>query len=234
VGSIAPRMIWKIKIGRYQLALEKIAGRPKKTILSQVREYFSYLKKIAKDRRFSGDPLSKVFRRIFEAKKIRQAFGVNLLAIAVAAGVVSPSISAFSSAEAEITNISPQVIQLTTQNSVRWPVESVKITQGYRRFHQAIDLAEPLGSPVYPITEGRIEKIYWQRFGYGNHIIINHGSGFKSLYAHLSKIIVKENQEVNKNTVIGLVGSTGWSTGPHLHLEVYDNGQPFNPLTILK
>jgi len=227
-------MIWKIKIGRYQLALEKIAGRPKKTILSQVREYFSYLKKIAKDRRFSGDPLSKVFRRIFEAKKIRQAFGVNLLAIAVAAGVVSPSISAFSSAEAEITNISPQVIQLTTQNSVRWPVESVKITQGYRRFHQAIDLAEPLGSPVYPITEGRIEKIYWQRFGYGNHIIINHGSGFKSLYAHLSKIIVKENQEVNKNTVIGLVGSTGWSTGPHLHLEVYDNGQPFNPLTILR
>jgi len=227
-------MIWKIKIGRYQLALEKIAGRPKKTILSQAREYFFYLKKIAKDRRFSGNPLSKVFRRIFEAKKIRQAFGVNLLAIAIATGVISPSISAFSSSEAEITNISPQVVQLTTQNSVRWPVESAQITQGYRRFHQAIDLAESLGSPIYPITEGRIEKIYWQRFGYGNHIIIDHGSGFKSLYAHLSKIVVKEGQEVDKNTVIGLIGSTGWSTGPHLHLEVYDNGQPFNPLTILR
>ena len=234
MGSIAPRMIWKIKIGRYQLALEKIAGRPKKTILSQAREYFFYLKKIAKDRRFSGNPLSKVFRRIFEAKKIRQAFGVNLLAIAIATGVISPSISAFSSSEAEITNISPQVVQLTTQNSIRWPVESVRITQGYRRFHQAIDLAEPLGSPIYPITEGRIEKIYWQRFGYGNHIIIDHGSGFKSLYAHLSKIVVKEGQEVDKNTVIGLIGTTGWSTGPHLHLEVYDNGQPFNPLTILR
>jgi len=227
-------MIWKIKIGRYQLTLEKIAGRPKKTILSQAGEYFSYLKKIAKDRRFSGNPLSKVFRRIFEAKKIRQAFGVNLLAIAVATGVISPSISAFSSAETEITNISPQVIQLTTQNSIRWPVESVKITQGYSRFHQAIDLAEPLGSPVYPLTEGKIEEISRQRFGYGNHIIINHGSGFKSLYAHLSKIVVKEGQEVDKNTVIGLIGSTGWSTGPHLHLEVYDNGQPFNPLIILK
>lgn len=227
-------MIWKIKIGKYQLALKKVAGRPKKTIFYQTREYLSYLRKIAEDRRFSGNPLSKVFRRVFETKKIRQAFGVNLLAIAVATGVISPSISAFSSAEAEITNISPQVIQLTTQNSIRWPVESVKITQGYRRFHQAIDLAEPLGSPVYPITEGRIEKIYWQRFGYGNHIIIDHGSGFKSLYAHLSKIIVKEGQEVDKNTVIGLIGTTGWSTGPHLHLEVYDNGQPFNPLTILK
>jgi len=234
VGSIAPCMIWKIKIGRYQLALRRVGGRPKKTIFSQIREYFSYLKKIAKDKRFSGNPLSKVFRRVFEAKKIRQVFGINLLAIAIATGIASPSISAFSSGEVEITNISPQVIQLTTQNSIRWPVESVRITQGYHRFHQAIDLAEPLGSPVYPITEGRVESISWQRFGWGNHIIINHGSGFKSLYAHLSKIVVKEGQEVDKNTVIGLIGSTGWSTGPHLHLEVYDNGQPFNPLTILK
>jgi len=227
-------MICKIKIGRYQFTLKRATGRPKKTIFSQVREYFSYLRKIAKDRRFSGNSLSKVFRRIFEAKKIRQIFGINLLAIAVTAGTTSPSISAFSTNEAEIINISPQVIQLTTQNSVRWPVESVKITQEYRRFHQAIDLAEPLGSPVYPLTEGKIESISRQRFGYGNHIIIDHGSGFKSLYAHLSKIVVKEGQEVDKNTVIGLVGSTGWSTGPHLHLEVYDNGQPFNPLTILK
>jgi len=227
-------MIWKIKIGRYQFTLKRVTGRPKKTLFSQLREYFSYLGKIAKDRRFSGNSLSKVFRRIFEAKKIRQAFGINLLAIAITAGSVSPSISAFSTGEAEIMNISPQVIQLTTHNSVRWPVESVRITQGYHRFHQAIDLAEPLGSPVYPITEGKIESISYQRFGYGNHIIIDHGSGFKSLYAHFSKIVVKEGQEVDKNTVIGLIGSTGWSTGPHLHLEVYDNGQPFNPLTILK
>jgi len=234
VGSIAPRMIWKIKIGRYQLSLKKVAGRPKKTTFSRIREYFSYLKKIAKDRRFSGNPLSKVFRRIFEAKKIRQVFGVNLLAVAITTGIASPSISAFSNAEAEITNISPQVVQLTTQNSVRWPVESVRITQGYHRFHQAIDLAEPSGSPVYPLAEGKVEKIYWQRFGYGNHVLIDHGSDLKSLYAHLSKIVVKEGQEVDKNTVIGLIGSTGWSTGPHLHLEVYDNGQPFNPLTILK
>jgi len=227
-------MIWKIKLGRYQLTLKRVGGRPKKTIFSQIREYFSYLRKIAEDKRFSGNPVSRVLRRVFETKKIRQTFGINLLAIAITMGVTSPSISAFSSGEVEITNISPQVIQLTTQNSIRWPVESVRITQGYRRFHQAIDLAEPLGSPVYPLTEGKIEKVFHQKVGYGNHIIVDHGSGFKSLYAHLSKIVVKEGQEVDKNTVIGLIGSTGWSTGPHLHLEVYDNGQPFNPLTILK
>ena len=64
--------------------------------------------------------------------------------------------------------------------------------------------------------------------------MINHGSGFKSLYAHLAKITVNEGDEVDKNTVLGTVGSTGWSTGSHLHLEVYDNGRTFNPLTILK
>jgi len=236
VGPIALIMIWKVKIGRYQLALRKKSGRPKKSIFSRTREYFSYLRKIAKDRRFSGNPVSRVFRRLFETKKARELFGINLLVTALITSTVSPSISAPLAKEGEeiIPSISPQIIEFTTQNSVRWPVESIRITQGYRRFHQAIDLAEPLGSPVYPLTEGKVEKIFRQRVGYGNHIIIDHGSGFKSLYAHLSKIIVKEGQEVDKNTVIGLVGSTGWSTGPHLHLEVYDNGQTFNPLTILK
>jgi len=228
-------MIWKIKIGRYQFTLKRAAGRPKKTIFSQLREYFSYLRKIAKDRRFSGNSLSKVFRRIFETKKIRRLFGVNLLTVALVSGVVSPSISAISPSEtAEITSISPQIVQLTTQNSVRWPVEEVRITQGYHRYHKAIDLAEPVGSPVYPIMDGVVESVFYQRLGYGNHIIVNHGSGFKSLYAHLSKIVIKKGQEIDKNTVIGLVGSTGRSTGPHLHLEVYDNNQPFNPLTVLK
>ena len=234
MGSIAPRMIWEIKIGRWKFILKKAAGRPKRTIFYRARKYFSYLKKVAKDRRFTGHPLSKVLRRVFETKKITQVFGASLLVLTITTSIFSSSISAFSSNETEITKISPQIFQLTTQNSLRWPVESVRITQGYCRFHQAIDLAEPLGSPVYPITEGRVESISWQRFGWGNHIIIDHGSGFKSLYAHLSKVLVKEGQEVDKNTVIGLIGTTGWSTGPHLHLEVYDNGQPFNPLTILK
>jgi murein DD-endopeptidase MepM/ murein hydrolase activator NlpD len=228
-------MIWKIKLGRYQLSLRRVGGRPKKTIFSQIREYFSYLRKIAEDKRFSGNPVSRVLRRIFETKKIRQLFGVNLLTIAIVSGAVSPSISAISPNEmTEITSISPKIVQLTTQNSVRWPVEEIRITQGFHQYHKAIDLAEPVGSPVYPIMDGVVESISYQRFGYGNHIIIDHGSGFKSLYAHLSKVIIKKGQEVDKNTVLGLVGSTGRSTGPHLHLEVHDNGQPFNPLMILK
>jgi len=230
-------MIWKIKIGRYQLALKKLAGRPKKTIFLRIREYFSYLKMVFKDKRFSGNPLSRGIRRIVENKKTHQFFIINLILILLLTGIISPSISAFSHNEGvkiETTNLSAQIYKLTTEESLRWPLDQIKITQGYHRFHQAIDLAETIGSPVFPLTEGVVEETTFQRLGYGNYIIINHGSGFKSLYAHLSRIMVKKNQEVNKNTIIGFVGTTGWSTGPHLHLEVYDNGQPFNPLTILK
>ena len=79
-----------------------------------------------------------------------------------------------------------------------------------------------------------IRRTEIQKLKIGNYIMVDHGSGFSSLYAHLSRIKVKTGQEVDKNTVIGLVGSTGLSTGSHLHLEVYDHGEPFNPLTILR
>jgi len=227
-------MVWKIQIGRHQFAPKRVISKLKKTAL-HLRDYFSCLKKTLKDKRFSGNPASRIFRKIFEMKKIRQLFGVNLLAITLIAGITSPSISASPNTnENENLFINSQITQLTTNKSVRYPLESVRITQGYHYYHRAIDFAELAGSPVYPIMDGFIESISYQHFGYGNHIIINHGSGFKSLYAHLSKIAVKKGQKVDKITVIGLVGSTGQSTGPHLHLEVRDNDQPFNPLAILK
>ena len=68
---------------------------------------------------------------------------------------------------------------------------------------------------------------------FGNYIIINHGNGYQSLYGHLSKIIAKKGQSVDSSTKIGLVGSTGYSTGPHLHFTVYKNGKTINPLVVL-
>lgn len=230
-------MIKTLNVGKYQLklALNRKPGRPKKTIWQKIWEYIRGLKRLAKDRRYTNHPLSRVLRRIFENKKIKQVLGFNLLATVVLTSTLSPSFSApLANQEGEITKISPQIVELTTKNSVRFPVESPKITQGYHRFHPAIDFAEPLGSPVYPIMDGRVETVVFDRFGWGNHLIIDHGGGFKSLYAHFSKIIVKKGQEVDKNTVIGLVGATGWATGPHLHLEVSYNGERFNPLTLLK
>jgi len=193
------------------------------------------IKKIFQRNRYSGNHLSRIIRRALEKVNTKKILGINLVAITFLTGVIAPNSTAFTqNSEAEITAISATATRLTTELSVRIPVDEMKVTQGYRAYHPAVDLAAPFGSPVYPIMDGKVEMVASQRFGYGNHIIIDHGSEIKSLYAHLSKILVKEGEEVDKGTVIGLIGSTGWSTGPHLHLEVYDNGQPFNPLTILK
>lgn len=110
-----------------------------------------------------------------------------------------------------------------------WPSVSKRITQYYHWRHHAIDIGAKLGSPIYAIQGGRVERAGWSR-GYGYNIVINHGNGVKSLYAHASKLYVKRGQQVKQGQIIGAVGSTGWSTGPHIHLEIRINNKKVNPL----
>ncbi len=239
-------MTLAINIGRQQFAvsLNRKCGRPKKTLFERFQNFASYLIRTAKDKRLSGNPASRVLRRVFENKRIKKALGFNLTALILLTSIASPTASALripptgsprkANSEVEIVALTSEKVELTTEESVRVPLDSFNITQGYHLFHRAIDLKEVTGAPVYPIMGGIVEGIFYARFGYGNHIIINHGSSYKSLYAHLSKITVEKGQKVDQNTVIGLVGSTGLSTGSHLHLEVWENGRPINPLTILK
>ncbi|HEY1047592.1 MAG TPA: peptidoglycan DD-metalloendopeptidase family protein [Bacteroidia bacterium] len=98
-----------------------------------------------------------------------------------------------------------------------------------QRFHAGIDFTAPRGVEVYATADGVIEAVTSEIWGYGQHIIINHGNGFKTLYGHLSKFKVKRGQKVTRGQLIGLVGSTGKSTGPHLHYEVHKNGEKLNP-----
>lgn len=123
-----------------------------------------------------------------------------------------------------------------------WPTTSRLITSyfGYRvhpiygttRFHAGIDIAAPYGAPIYAAESGKVILASWYD-GYGYCIIIDHGDGVSTLYAHCSSIIVKKGQYVSKGQTIGYVGSTGNSTGPHLHFEVIINGNPVNPLNYL-
>ena len=206
-----------------------------KKIWAAIKAQVIYVANLVQNKRRAGHPLSRVGRYLFESKKIRSAFGLNLALVAVFAAAVGSPISAFSTnTTAEVTTVKPAANSLTTVHSVRTPLDSLKVNQGYHFLHWGVDLDGQLGEPVYPIMDGVVEDVFYSRFSYGNHIIIDHGSGFKSLYAHLSKVVAQKGQEVDKNTVIGTVGSTGWSTGSHLHLEVYDNGKAFNPMTILQ
>ena len=177
----------------------------------------------------------KSLRKFFEQKTIKKIFGFNLAAVVLFTGIISTPISALNQGQnPEIVTLTAEVQKVATEHSIRVPLDYFVLNQSYTSLHQGIDLDGNLGDPVHSIMDGTVEAIFYSHFYYGNHIIIDHGSGFKSLYAHLAEIIVQPGQKIDKNTILGTVGSTGWSTGPHLHFEVYDQGNSFNPLTILK
>lgn len=98
------------------------------------------------------------------------------------------------------------------------------------KFHAGLDFAAPQGSPVYATADGVVELAGNTGNGFGNHVVINHGFSYETLYGHLVRIKAKAGQKVRRGEVIGWVGSTGKSTGPHLHYEVHKNGKELNPI----
>ncbi len=117
-----------------------------------------------------------------------------------------------------------------------WPIDRDKVwvSQGFRNGkHMAVDLATAAGTLVRAADTGVVVKAGWTDNGYGYRIILDHGIDYISLYAHLSEYYVKEGDVVKKGDVIGMVGSTGNSTGPHLHFEVRDFGYLIDPLLVL-
>ncbi len=100
---------------------------------------------------------------------------------------------------------------------------------GDRRFHSGVDLAGNQGDPIYAIAAGTVTSAYYNEAN-GYMVALSHGSGYGSLYAHMTGLIVSAGQYVTEGQVIGYVGSTGWSTGPHLHFEIHYNGSTVNPM----
>lgn len=98
--------------------------------------------------------------------------------------------------------------------------------------HKGLDISGPLGSPVKAMAEGKVE-FAGKRGGFGNCIMLKHANGFETLYGHLSKILVRVGENVKIGETIGKIGSTGRSTGPHLHYEIHKNGQQINPQSFL-
>ncbi len=98
--------------------------------------------------------------------------------------------------------------------------------------HKGLDISGPIGSPVKAMAEGKVE-FAGQRGGFGNCIMLKHANGFETLYGHLSKILVSVGENVKIGQTIGKIGSTGRSTGPHLHYEIHKNGQQINPQSFL-
>ena len=113
-----------------------------------------------------------------------------------------------------------------------WPV-SGWLSQGYRNDHRAVDIAASEGSFVMSADRGVVVRAGWNYQGYGLFVVIDHNIDYVTLYSHLSEVFVEEGEIVRAGQVLGTVGSTGNSTGPHLHFEIRDFGRRTNPLELL-
>ena len=130
---------------------------------------------------------------------------------------------------ARIPAIQPVRNKDLTRIASGWGWRSDPFTKA-RKFHYGMDFTAKTGTPVYASGDGKIKRADNNSSGYGNHVRIDHGNGYVSLYAHLSRYNVHKGQKVKRGDIVGFVGSTGRSTGPHLHYEIFKDGERINPL----
>jgi murein DD-endopeptidase MepM/ murein hydrolase activator NlpD len=96
--------------------------------------------------------------------------------------------------------------------------------------HNGLDFTAPMGTPIYATAEGRVKNAGFSTGGFGNHVVINHGNGYETTYGHMVRVKARVGEMVKRGEVIGYVGSSGKSTGPHCHYEVHKNGVPLDPI----
>jgi murein DD-endopeptidase MepM/ murein hydrolase activator NlpD len=143
----------------------------------------------------------------------------------------------------EIHDPTSGVVITTISSPIIWPVKGVITLEfgnsdlPYEIMHTGIDIANPqgkIGDNISPFMDGTVIYAGETAIGYGKHIIIDHGNNVTSLYGHLDKVLVYKGEKVTINDVIGKMGSTGWSTGPHVHFQINVFGIPVNPRVFLE
>ena len=132
------------------------------------------------------------------------------------------------------TYVAPAAPSYNSPGNFGWPAAASTISQGFWWGHRGLDIAQAVGVPIYASESGYVNYAGWNNTGYGNMLLLSHGGGFETLYGHLSEWYVDPGQYVSKGQLIGAMGSTGNSTGPHLHFEIRVNGVPANPYFYLQ
>lgn len=184
-------------------------------------------------------PISKLLRPVFEGKRIKSFLGAQLAGFAMLVSVVNYPVNqdvSFSGEKVEETyfnGASEQVIE--TESTFQFPLRDYyNVSQGYGNYHPAWDIRAPKGADIYPISDGTVIEKEIGSYGYGHYVVVAHENGFSTLYAHMAEIYVNQGDKVSKETVIGQVGLTGWTTGYHLHFESMQDGGYVNPSILLR
>lgn len=155
--------------------------------------------------------------------------------ITVAAATPAPAASSNSSGIGIIRDLvkAPASTVADSGAKMAWPTDGARITQYYSWRHTGLDIANKTGTPLYAAEAGTVISSGWNN-GYGYNVLIDHGDGRQTRYAHASKLFVEKGDSVSRGENIAAMGSTGWSTGPHIHFEVIINGKKQNPLNYIK
>lgn len=244
------RLLYKINSSRYALvALSQAQERSSNEIGDMINELegrrdsiiASYEAQAARERaaRRRAYPSERRYRRQRVARRV-----TRIKMVPAEGGVLKPMPISELQFHTEVvpeesTPVTPSLPQRSSTNSSGWgmPVRGrLSSRYGYRyhpilrrrKLHTGEDMAAPQGTPFRAARNGRVLYSGWKK-AYGNTVIIDHGDGTTSLYGHASKLGVRAGQPVKAGEYIGNVGSTGWSTGPHLHFEVRKKGRPVNP-----
>lgn len=161
--------------------------------------------------------------------------GLNLAMAVFFVGVVGPQTNDRLALYLLNKQVVPDDINVAalTETTLALPLTNMNISQSFTGNHPALDLVAPSGTPIYALEDGTIERAGYSLFGYGQHVVINHENHMQSLYAHLSSIAVSPGQKITRGELVGKVGSTGFATGNHLHLEISYEGSLVNPLEVL-
>ena len=145
----------------------------------------------------------------------------------------APSSPSSGSGPSTGTPSAPTVVERPVSTSgMIWPIAG-RVSQEFHSGHAGMDIFAPEGTPIYSALGGTVISAGWNNGGYGNLVIVSHGNGFTTAYAHMSQVIASVGQEVGPGTLLGLEGSTGRSTGPHLHFETRVGGTAVNPRNYL-
>lgn len=201
-------------------------------MIRSIIKYFGSL--LPKTRK--SNPISKLLRPVFEKRKIRSYFGVQIAVFSVVMGITAYPTQAFDYPEQEAYFVDgSEINEVVTENTFQFPLEQYTGTsQGYHRFHPGVDLKAPRGTNIYPLTKGRVAEVEFLRYGYGHYVVVEHENELVTLYAHLGEVYVNVGQEVGREDVIGTVGMTGFTTGPHLHLEMIQENRYLSPKSVLR
>lgn len=192
-----------------------------------------------------GDTISSIAKRFDAESQAIVDFPFNTFAndetfelavgqiVIVPDGVQPQTSTTTGSTGPRIRQIVPDAGTVVASGNFVWPTGGT-ITQNYAWYHGGIDIANRAAPDVVAADGGTVAYAGCIGYGYGCHVIIDHGNGFRTLYGHFQRIYVTQGQGVNRGVAIGKMGSTGRSTGIHLHFEVMKNGAKLNPLSVLR